>query len=173
MMTQKEKVTQDELYKFLLKHDVKLSRLADMIGVVPEVVLSCFKHHNDWHGRPRKFNAEHIALLNDALQQLAEKLMDCRLEFGSASVYTNKNGNTYDPALIDPIKRIGKYLNITGMLQRVLGWSPSKKSNVLSRSSGKMAGHISMDDVVAINAELQSIANVLSGYEIVLEESFK
>ena len=53
---EKVKVTQDTLYEYILAHDVKLTRLAEMIGRAPEVVMSCFKHHNDWHGRPRRFN---------------------------------------------------------------------------------------------------------------------
>lgn len=167
-MTKTEQVTQDELYKYLLAHDIKLSRLAEMIGLkTPEPLMSCFKHHKDWHGRPRKFNAGHIARLNEALPLLAENLLDCRLKFGSKRVFVSKNGKVYDLDLVEPVKRIGNYLNITAMLVRVCGWSKGKKNNVLSKPNDKMYGWISKDDAVAINQELLSIAGVLSRYELV------
>ena len=44
---------------------------------------------------------------------LADKLYSCVLTFGSSQVYTSKHYHTYDPALVDPLKEIGKYINIT------------------------------------------------------------
>ena len=167
---EKIQVTQDALYEYLLAHDVKMSRLAEMIGVVPEVVLSCFKHHCDWHGRPRKFNAKHIASINEALPRLADELKGCLLMFGSDRTYTNRFESTYDPALVEPLKGLGHYLNLTGLLTRVLGWSASKKNAVISRPNGRMYGCISQDDVTAINTEILSIAGVLANYEIILCE---
>lgn len=173
-MTEKEKVTQDELYKFLLDHDVKISRLAEMIGLKsPEPLMSCFKHHNDWHGHPRKLNAENIALINNALPRLAEELLNCRLKFDPKRAETNSWGSTYDKGLIEPIKRIGNYLNITKMLKRVAGWSNGKKCAVLSRPNGKMAGCITKEDTVAINNELLSVAGVLSSYEVVINSDIQ
>lgn len=166
----KTKVSQDDLYKFLLIHDVKLARLSDMIGCDPDVVTSCFSHRKDRLGRPRKFNAEHIAKLNEVLPRFAEELLGCRLKFGTPSASVNKNGKAYDPGLVEPIKKIGNYLNITAMLKRVAGWSAGKKSNVLCRTKGSMAGRVTKEDEVAINAELLSIAGVLERYEIVGDE---
>ena len=166
----KIQVTQDALYEYLLAHDVKLSRLAEMIGVVPEVVLSCFKHHHDWHGRPRKFNAQHISAINEALPRLAEEMKACLLEFGSEYTYTNRFGSTYDPALVEPLKDLGHYLNLTGLLTRVLGWSASKKNAVMSRPGGRMYGYISQNDTTAINTEVLSISGVLSSYKVIMPE---
>lgn len=164
---EKIQITQDALYEYLLAHDVKLSRLAEMIGVVPEVVLSCFKHHCDWHGHPRKFNVGHIAAINEALPRLADELRGRLLQFGSDHTYTNKWGSTYDPALVEPLKELGKYLNLAGLLTRLLGWSSGKKGAVLSRPNGKMYGCISQKDVTIINTEVLSIAGVLASYELV------
>lgn len=163
----KIKVSQDTLYQYLLAHDVKLTRLAELINRAPEVVMSCFKHHNDWHGRPRKFNAEHIALINQALPQLANELRARLMKFGSDQMFTNKWGNTYDPALMEPIKDLGKYLNITGLMTRVCGWTQGKKSAVLSRTVSKIYGNISEQDMIAINNELLAVAGVLGSYEVV------
>lgn len=166
-MEQKIQVSQDTLYEYLLAHDVKLSRLAELIGVVPEVVLSCFKHHCDWHGRPRKFNAGHIESINRSLPVIASELKSRMLAFGSDRTYTNKWGSTYDPALVEPLKEIGKYLNLAGLLTRLLGWSSGKKGAVLSRPNGKMYGCISQKDATIINTEILSIVGVLSSYEVI------
>ena len=61
----KIQVTQDTLYEYLLAHDVKLSRLAELIGKSREVVFSCFKHHKDPRGKPRRFSAENIEAINN------------------------------------------------------------------------------------------------------------
>lgn len=162
----KIQVTQDTLYEYLLAHDVKISRLAELIGVVPEVVLSCFKHHCDWHGRPRKFNDGHIKSINEALPHIADELRSRLLQFGSERTYTNKWGSTYDPALVESLKSLGHYLNLAGFLTRVLGWSSSKRIAVMSRPNGKMYGYISQKDATAINTEILSIAGVLANYEV-------
>ena len=162
-----EQVTQDTLYEYLQAHDVKMSRLADLIGVVPEVVLSCFKHHKDWHGHPRKFNAGHIEAINKALPMIASELQARLLQFGSDRTYTNKWGSTYDPALVEPLKELGKYLNLAGLLTRLLGWSSGKKGAVLSRPNGKMYGCISQKDATIINTEILSIVGVLNNYELI------
>lgn len=167
---EKVKVTQDTLYEYILAHDVKMTRLAEMINRAPEVVISCFKHHNDWHGRPRRFNAEHIALINKALPMLADELRQRLLKFGSDQTYTNKWGNTYDPALVQPMKDLGKYLNITSLTERLLGWSKGKKTAVISRPISKIYGNISKADVVAINNEILAVSGVLSSYEVVADE---
>lgn len=164
----KIKVSQDTLYEYMLAHDIKLSRLAELIGRAPEVVMSCFKHHKDWHGRPRKFNAEHIALINEALPVIAGELQARLLTFGSAQAYTNKWGNTYDPALIDQLNDLGKYLNITALVMRLLGWTKGKKSAVFCQPSSKAYGTISEADMIAINNEILSIIGVLTSYEVII-----
>ena len=169
-MDKKEQLTQDELRDYLQKHDVKLTRLAEMMGYKnPEPLMSCFKHHKDWHGRPRKLNAEQIAKLNEAMPRLADELLGCRLEFNPDPDDTNRWGSTYDKKLVEPIKRIGNYLNITKMLARVCGWSKGKKSAVLCSPNGKMNGWISNADVLAINSELKTIAGDLKDYEVVID----
>ena len=169
MAMDKIKVTQDTLYEYIQAHDVKLSRLAELMDRVPEVVISCFNHNKNQHGNPRSFNAEHADLINQALPRLAHELRKCVLKFGSPQVHTSKKGHTYDPALVEPIKDLGVYLNITAMLQRVLGWSAAKKSSILSRPTGKLYGNISNVDAVAINTEILSIAAVLDSYELEID----
>lgn len=164
---EKDQVTQDTLYEYLTDHNVILSRLAKLMKTDPEVVFSCFKHHKDWHGRPRKFNAKHIATINKTLPVLCSDLMARRLKFGSPSTYTNKRGSTYDPALVEPLKELGDYLNLSGLLPRLLGWSSGKMGAVMSRPNGKMYGCISQKDATIINTEILSIVGVLSSYEVI------
>lgn len=166
---EKIKVTQDELYQYLLAHGIKMTPLAALIDRAPEVVMSCFKHHNDRHGRPRRFNAGHVELINQALPKIAEDLRSMLITFGSPLTYRNQRGNEYDPACVGQIKMLSKYMTITDLVARVLGWSKGKKSAVLEQPSNNGYGTVSRADVNNINNELLSIAGVLSNYELVMD----
>ncbi|MDE6647889.1 MAG: hypothetical protein K2K03_08730 [Prevotella sp.] len=164
---QKMKISQDALYKYLTEHGVKVIRIAELMGKTPQMVISCFRHHNNWRGNPRRFSVENIRQLNDALQVIAGELRGCLITFGTDQAYTNKHGCTYDPGLIEPINRLGELLNITSLLGRLLGWSKSKKQYVFCIPSSKAYGNISESDVMTINAEVLAIAGVLEGLEVV------
>lgn len=163
----KIKVTQDTLYEYILAHDLKMTRLAELIGKSDNVVFSCFKHHNDTRGNARYFSAKNIAAINEALPVIASELHDRLLTFGSPYTYTNRNGATYDPALVENMKEIGRYINITAMTQRLLGWNQFKKSAVIVQKNSNSYGCISKEDVIIINNELLSIAGVLNSYELI------
>lgn len=165
---EKIKVNQDTLYQYMTDHDVKLVRLAELIGKSADVVTACFKHQKDMNGNPRSFSSRNIALINKALPQLAAELRSCILSFGSEHSYVSSRGVAYDPGLVEPVKRIGNYLNITAVVERLLGWTKSKKAAVLVFSK-KAYGHIAKEDADRINAELLSIAAVLESYEVVAD----
>lgn len=167
---EKVQITQDVLYEYIQAHGIKMTRLADLIGKSDDVVTSCFKHHKDIHGNPRYFNKKNIEAINIALQTIADELYGCLLTFGSDQVYTNQRGTTYDPALVEKIKKIGKYLNITNLVQRLLGWSKGKKSAVLVQKSSNAYGCVSESDMIAINNEILSIAGVLSSYKVIPDD---
>ncbi|MBR5395801.1 MAG: hypothetical protein IK144_12095 [Bacteroidaceae bacterium] len=154
-----------------MDHNIKLVRIAEIMGVSEASVNSCFRHHNDVHGNPRSFTRYNIRKLNVALEQMADELRGCMLTFGSDRTFTNMRGSTYDPALIEPIKRIGNLLNLTALVSRVLGWNQNKKENTLVSPSSKNYGNISKADADRINAELLAVAGVLSSYEVVPDES--
>ena len=135
MEQQKMKMSQDQLYKYLTDHDVKVIRLAELMGKTPAVIISNFRHHKNAHGNPRHFSVENIRQLNEALQTIAKELRGCVLTFGTNQTYTNKHGRTYDPGMIEPLKRLGALMNMTGMTQRLLGWNNLKKLNVFSNPS--------------------------------------
>lgn len=164
---EKLQISQDALYEYMLAHGVKMSRLAELIGKSDDVVTSCFKHHKDGRGKPRYFNAQHCAAISEALQTIASELRGCLLTWGSDQVYTNQRGATYDPALVEQIKTVGRYLNITALVERVLGWTKGKKSAVLVQTTSKGYGTVSQADMVAINNEILGVAGVLSSYEVV------
>jgi len=166
----KIRVSQDTLYEYILAHDIKMSRLAELVGKSSDVVFSCFKHCKDARGKPRYFTAENIASINQALPVMAGELQQCLLIFGSRQTYKNRWGNVYDPALILQMKKLGRYLNITGLTGRVLGWKKTKKSAVLSQTTSISYGCISEADTIAINNEILSIVGVLSSYEVVVQE---
>jgi hypothetical protein len=160
-------VTQDTLYSYFLAHNIKLLRLSEMMGVNDDMVTSCFRHCSDRHGSPRRFTAKSIALINESLPRLAEELRARLLTFGTDRVYTNAHGRTYDPGLIEPLKDLGRYLNITGLTNRLLGWSQNKKSSILCRPNAANYGNITEADIIIINNEILSIAGVLSNYQVV------
>lgn len=169
--TQKMKISQDALYKYLNEHDVKLIRIADLMGNTPSMVVSNFRHHNNARGYPRRFSVENIRKLNDALQVIASELRGCMLTFGTDQLYTNKHGRTYDPGLIKPLNRIGELLHLTSFINRLLGWNEGKKKSVLADKISKAYGNISEADVMTINAELLAIAGVLEGVEVVPDDN--
>ena len=166
---EKIKVTQDELYQYLLEHDVKILRLSELMGTGDTMVTSCFKHSLDRLGVPRRFTAKSISLINQVLPQLASELRRSVLHYGSDQTYTNSHGHAYDPGQIEPIKDLGRYLNITGLTNRLLGWSQNKKSSVLCRPKAINYGNITKEDVTRINTEILSIAAVLDSYELVID----
>ena len=86
-------------------------------------------------------------------------------------MYTNKNGRTYDPGMIEPINILGEYLNMTAVIERLLGWSKSKKSNVFAAPTSKNYGNISEDDVNKINMEVLAIIGVLENVEVIPDEN--
>ena len=165
----KIQVSQDTLYQFIIDHNLKLVRLAELTGMSEASINVCFKHYKGTNGLPRKFTNHGIQKINEALPQIAEALQGCILKFGSAQTFTNSRGSTYDPSLIEPMKRIGEWMNITALVMRVLGWSQDKKEATLISPSAKIYGCISREDADRMNAELLSVAAVLSSYEVVLD----
>lgn len=161
---------QDDLYQYLTDHDVKLSRLAELMGKSLPVLNSAFRHHKNNAGYERNFSVENIALLNQSLPLLADELRQCLLTFGSDLTFTNKRGTTYDPALIEPIKQLGRYLNLVTLTERILGWNKTRKRNVLADTHSKVYGCISQFDMMTLNAELLSIAGVLEGTEVIPDD---
>ena len=167
MYMEKVKVSQDVLYQFLMEHGIKLVRLAELTGLSEASINSCFKHQLINNGTPRVFTRQALLKMTEALEQIANALRGSVLKFGSDQVYTNQRGATYDPALVEPLKKIGCYMNLTALVERVLGWNQKKKENVLVTRSSKAYGTISEADATAINNELLAVAGVLSSYEVV------
>lgn len=170
MEVQKIKPSQDALYRFLLEHDVKISRLAELMGITPQAAISCFRHIKNSHGNPRYFTVENIDKLNKALCLIAEELRNNIIMFGSDKLYTNKHGRTYDPGMIESLNRLGGLVNITKMTGRLLGWKKYKKDSIFSAPSSKNYGNISEADVMKINAEVMLVAGILERTEVVPDE---
>lgn len=167
----KMKMSQDELRDYLDEHDLKVARIAELMGKSPAVITSNFKHHKNAHGYPRRFSVENIRLLNEALAVIAKELRGCVMTFGTDQMYTNKHGRTYDPGLIEPMKRLGELMNLAGLTERLLGWNKGKKTSILTDSISKAYGNISEADVQAINKEVLEVSGVLEGMEVVPDEN--
>lgn len=166
-MEEKVRVTQDALYQYLMEHNIKLVRLAELMGMSEASINVCFKHYLGTNGQPRVFTPDAIVSLNNALSAIARELRGSLLSFGSDQTYTNRRGKTYDPALVEPLKKVGTYINLTALVERVLEWNKRRKENILTTPASKIFGYISEEDVNRINAEILSIVGVLSSYEVV------
>ena len=171
MDTAKVKMTQDALYKYLTDHDVKISRIAELMGLGPNCVISCFRHNNNSHGNPRYFSVENIQKLNEALPKLAMQLRFSLITFGSDKMYANRHGRVYDPGMIEPLNELGELMNLIGLTGRLLGWSKSKKMSVFSSPTSKAYGHITESDITTINTEIISVAGVLENIEVVPDDN--
>ncbi|MBQ8713128.1 MAG: hypothetical protein IJ551_09975 [Prevotella sp.] len=169
MNQEKLQVTQDVLYQYLTEHNVNLSGMAREMGANPTMVAGCFKRMPDRHGKPRHFTAQTLPRLNSGLPLVAQRMREGLVTFGSDQTYTNNRGATYDPATMPQIKGLSRWFNLTAFLMRVLGWTESKKNFTFSAPSSGIYGCISRDDVNRINAELLSVAGVLSSYEVVAD----
>ena len=168
---QKMKMSQDDLYKYLNEHDLKVSRIAELMGKTTAVISSNFRHHKNAHGYPRRFSVENIKQLNEALAVIASELRGCVMTFGTDQMYTNKHGRTYDPGLVEPMKRLGELMNLAGLTERLLGWNKGKKTSILTDTISKAYGNISENDVMIINREVLAVAGVLEGMEVVPDEN--
>lgn len=171
MNNKKMKISQDSLCKYLDEHNIKMSRIAELMGKSPQFVTSNFHHDMNRHGNPRTFSKENIQSLNEALPKFAQELRSLVLTFGTDQTYTNKHGRTYDPGQIEPLKRVGKLLPLTKFTQRVLGWNKGKKISIITDKMSKAYGNISEDDVEKVNADILAIAGVLSNIEVVPDDN--
>ena len=165
----KMKTSSDELYKYLTAHNVKLVRVAELMGKSLAVVSSCFLHHKNVHGGVRRFSVENVQKMNEALTVIASELRGCVMTFGTELMYTNRQGREYDPGMVEPMKRVGRYMNLAPLTERLMGWNERKKTNVLGSENGKAYGNITRSDVAAVNAELLAVAGVLDGTEVVAD----
>ena len=165
-MTQKIKVSPDTLYQYLIEHNFTISLLSKYMGVSNGNVYNSFQHVLNRHGKPMKLSSVNLERLNAVLPQIADDLRGATLTFGSDQTFTNSWGRTYDPAARQSVLDLARFFKITPMLLRVLGWKKGKRDMILVSTNSKVYGNISRDDVDRINAELLSVAGVLSSYEL-------
>ena len=163
------KVSSDLLYEFIQKKGLNVLPFAKRMGVSFSIVNMCFRHDLNRHGKPLFFSTANIKRLNEAIQQIASELDDCLISFGSSQTYTIRK-NTYDPACVEPMKRLSEYFNLTKLTRDVLGWNLAKKRTTLSIVNCNRYGHITKKDVDLINTELLAIASVLKSYHVVADK---
>lgn len=165
-MGKKVQISQDALYEYLKEHGVKIVRLAELTGLSTTTFNLCFKHAPYPNGTLRAFSAKAVEAINKALPKMAIGIADCVMTFGSEQTYVNQLGMCYDPALIERIKNVGNWINLTVMARKALGWSFYMKEAKLNTPSSASYGNITQEDVNRINAELLSVAGMLYGVEL-------
>lgn len=165
-MCKKMQVTQDDLLKILDGYHFKRVRLAEKIGLSEASLNVCFNHKPGRADRLRSFTPDAVERINAALPQIADEIRDCVLTFNKDK---ESRGKAYDTSLRLQInKKIGRYLNITLMVEEVLGWTKKRKEALLG-SSSKISGNITEADAQAINRHLLSIYGNLSTLELVAD----
>ncbi len=162
---EKAKMNQDELYQYLLSHNLTIKRLGELIGQCDTIMSSAFKHHK-MNGKPLYFSAVRLTRINEALPVMADEITSRLLKFNPENNISPLPNRRYDPGCVDQLRRVGDYFNIKGLTARVLGWTKAKKESVFT-SVSKGYGHITEADVTAINTELLAVAGVLRAIEIV------
>lgn len=167
----KTTISPDFLYKFLGEHNMTTVMISKKMGVSETIVGGCFRHALNRHGKPLIFSQANIERLNAAIQQIAVELRQSVITFGSDETFTNSRGKTYDPGTVPTIRRLGEFFNLTALTDRLLGWKNNRKNMVLGSKSSPVHGNVTKEDVDRINAELLSVAGVLSSYEVVADES--
>lgn len=155
-------VTQDFLFEYLTQHNVNMKRLSELMGVSNAIVMFCFRHDLNRHGKPQKFSASNIEKLNNALPQLAQQIR--------GAVMTFTSDQTYDRDMVPYVNALQRWFKLGGFLQRVLGWSLSKKEAVLCSPAAKSYGNITADHVARINAEILAVSGMLGGIQVAANE---
>lgn len=163
----KLQVSSDTLYQYLQEHNFTISLLSKRMGVSNGIVCNSFLHVLNRLGKPMKFSAANLERLNAALPQIADELRTAVIRFGSDKTFTNSWGHTYDPATREAVLAVGNYFKLTPFLLRLLGWKKGRRDMILVSRKSPVFGQISQDDVNRINAELLSVAGVLSSYEVI------
>lgn len=168
---EKIRVSADTLYKYLLEHNFVISVLSEKMGVSDGIVYNSFQHVPNRLGKPMRLSHANILKMNAALEQIASELRNSILRFGSEKQFTNQQGTTYDPGLIDSVKGgIARYFKLNGLTERVLGWNRYKCNFTFSMRNSPMYGKITRDDVDRINAEIIAVAGVFETFELVADE---
>ncbi len=167
---EKNKVSQDFLFKFITDRGINVSTLAEQMNISKTMVNGCFRHNKDKNGNPRDFPEKTIPKLNAALSELATQMRNSIITFGSNLTYTNRRGKTYDPATIDKIKELHKYFKLNQFLGYALGWSQNKKSIILHTPSSKGYACVSSEDVKRINDAIMEVVIVFDNIEVIPRE---
>lgn len=165
-MEEKIQISQDELYQFLLEHNMIITRLGELIGLGIGSMVGCFKHLLA-NGEPRYFTRQSIAKINEALPQIAFEVERRRVVFNMANNQGKKKKSMFDPGCVEQLREVGQWFKVDALCQRVLGWKPVKSRKVLFAPSSTMYGHITPDDVRRINEELMFVSYWMQRHEVV------
>lgn len=170
MENQKLQYSQDDLYQYLLAHNITVKRLGELINQSDTAMSSGFKHHIV-NGKRHSFPVFIIRRINEALPVMAREITARRVTFNPDNNISRRASQKFDPGCVEQFQRVGEYFNLTAILERVLGWSKRRKNDVICTPSSKVYGHITEDEVRVINTELLAVAGVLENIEVVPDES--
>lgn len=161
----KVQMTQDQFYHLLLDRNLIISRLGALIGQSDVAMSQAFKHYIV-NGKPHSFSPDKLQRINDALPRWADSIQSCLMQFHPENNISTVPTRCYDPSCLEQLRSVGEHFNLTALTARILGWKKSKKESVFTPTN-KNYGHITQQDVIAINTELLSVAGVLRNIEVI------
>lgn len=165
----KNKVSQDQLKIFLDANCFSKAAIAKKMGVSESIVGDCFNHLKNRHGKPLSFSSKNIELLNQALQQIAEELNGCKLN-PSGEEYVTKRFINDDPAVIEDLRTISKYIKLRALLYKLLEWGHKKSENNINLKDPNPYVHIGKEEAERLSTTILSIATTLANWEVVADD---
>lgn len=159
-------INQDQLRDILKENGIKLTALCEATGFSSGFLSSAFNHTTDRYGEPTAFSDAGIDRLNQALPQLAQRILALAPVFGSEGNLKVRRDKIYDPACVEQFKNLGKVVSLVYICEQVLGWKESKRVNTLTAKQ-KAYGNITEGDVLKVQLALQGIVGVLNSLHII------
>lgn len=165
----KIQVSQDKLKIFLDANFFSKAAIAKKMGVSESIVGDCFNHLPNRHGKPLSFSKKNIVLLNQALQQIAEELKECNLECSNEESATKRFIND-DPAVIEDLRTISKYIKLRALLFKLFEWGHKKCENNINLKDPNPHVHIGKEEAQLLSTTILSIATTLANWEVVADD---
>ncbi len=146
------------------------ARLAEAMEIGPDVLTSLLTRQRNWRGGEWRFTPDMVRRMNEALLKLASKLLNARTYFDVTKAVV-KRSKLYDPSCIERFRSgVFVYLNMKVAGPMVFGWSVSKVRNTFTDHCSKVYGNILRGDVQAMNDYLDSLAEELVSFTIVMPD---
>ena len=165
-----EQITSKQLYDYMEKNGVTMSRLADLAGITRHQLSAYFNKTALVSGLKRHFTEVSVQPINEALPRLAEQIRNAQIRVTPEEAKPVR-GREYYPVCVERIKeQLGPWLNLKVFMGRALDWSPSQFGNVMMSKNSRAHGNITADHILLLNQALRHLASDLENYELLPDD---